>query len=75
MNDRDPVHVPLRITQAKASDLSNEFQSLIADAGSSDDGLEVHKIVGILRELWERIVAPIVKALGVLEVPRGARIW
>jgi len=70
----DPVHVPLDITHADVSDLSTEFQSLTADAGFSSDGLEVYKIVGILRKLWEHIVGPIVKVLRKL-IPRGSRIW
>jgi CHAT domain-containing protein/tetratricopeptide (TPR) repeat protein len=73
-SSQDPVHVPLDITQAKVSELSTEFRFITEDAGFSDDRLSVHRIVGILRQLWEHIVGPIVKALRELIIP-GSRIW
>ncbi|OAX34562.1 hypothetical protein K503DRAFT_832993 [Rhizopogon vinicolor AM-OR11-026] len=72
---QDPVHVPLDITQAEVLELSTEFQSLTANVGSSDNQLENQNIVGVLREVWARIVFPIVDALRVLKVRRRSRIW
>jgi len=74
LSTQDPVHIPLDITRATVSELSNLFQSLTKDAGTSDHPLELNTIVGVLRTLWERIVDPIVKALKVL-IPRRSRIW
>ncbi|KAJ8596893.1 TPR-like protein [Rhizopogon salebrosus TDB-379] len=74
LSSQGPVHVPLNIARAEVSELSTNFRSLIDDAGSSDNGLEASNIIGILRELWERVVGPIVKALRDL-IPRGSRIW
>ncbi|KAG1721693.1 CHAT domain-containing protein [Suillus paluster] len=74
LSAKDPVHVPLDITQAEVSKLSSEFQSLIEHGGSSDHELESHKIVGVLRELWDRVVSPVTQALKVLVHP-GSRIW
>ncbi|KAG2153316.1 TPR-like protein [Suillus clintonianus] len=74
LSAQDPVHVPLHITQAEVSQLSSEFQSLIEGVGSSDHRLESHKIVGILRKIWDRIVGPVVEALRTFIKP-GSRIW
>ncbi|KAG1880886.1 TPR-like protein [Suillus subluteus] len=62
LSDRDPVHVPIDITQTEVSDLSSEFQSLSKEFAS-------------FRKLWHNIVGPIVQALGVLNVHSGSRIW
>ncbi|KAG1829956.1 TPR-like protein [Suillus variegatus] len=72
LNDQDPVHVPIDITQTEVSDLSSEFQSLIKEFGSSDTQLE---LVSILRKLWHHIVGPVVQALKVSNVRPGSRIW
>jgi CHAT domain-containing protein len=72
LSDRDPVHVPIDITQTEASDLSTEFQSLSKEFGSFDTQ---HKLVRILRKLWHDIVDPIVQALGASNVHPGSRIW
>ncbi|KAG1829508.1 CHAT domain-containing protein, partial [Suillus variegatus] len=61
---RDPVHVPLDITQAKVFELSSQLDS-------SDDEL----LVGILRKLWNDVVNPIVQVLRESEVRPGSRIW
>jgi len=74
MDTQEPVHIPLKITQAEVSELSTEFYSHTMNAGSSDNQFGVHKIVGILRELWEHVVGPIVKILRKI-IPRGSRIW
>ncbi|KAG1890405.1 CHAT domain-containing protein [Suillus subluteus] len=68
----DPVHVPLDVTQADVSELSSEFQSLAEQFGSSD---HQHKLVGILRKLWNDIVDPIVQALRESNICPGSRIW
>jgi CHAT domain-containing protein len=72
LSDRDPVHVPIGITQTEVSDLAIEFQSLSKDFGHHDT---THKLVGILRKLWHNIVDPIVQALGASNVHPGSRIW
>jgi len=74
LSAKDPVHIPLDIERVEVSELSNQFQSLTKDAGTSDHQLERNTLVGVLRTLWERIVDPIVKALKVL-IPRHSRIW
>ncbi|KAG2738959.1 hypothetical protein P692DRAFT_20666675, partial [Suillus brevipes Sb2] len=72
LSDRDPVHVPIDITQTEVSDLSTEFQSLSKDFGSFNSQ---YKLVGILRKLWHNIVGPIVQALAASNVHPGSRIW
>ncbi|OAX44469.1 hypothetical protein K503DRAFT_764886 [Rhizopogon vinicolor AM-OR11-026] len=74
LSAQDPVHLRLDISRAEVSEWSTELQSITKDAGSSDDCLERNKIVGILRELWQHIIAPIVKALKGLIRPHS-RIW
>jgi len=74
LSAQDPVHIPLDIERAEVSELSNQFQSLTKDAGTSDHRLFLNTIVSLLRTLWERIVDPIVKALKLL-IPRRSRIW
>ncbi|KAG1740788.1 uncharacterized protein EDB91DRAFT_1237200 [Suillus paluster] len=46
----------------------------LENGGFSDDQLELYGIVGVLRELWEHIVGPVVQVLGKLIEP-GSRIW
>jgi CHAT domain-containing protein len=72
LSDRDPVHVPIDITQTEGSDLSTEFQSLSKEFGSVDTQ---HKLVKILRKLWHDIVDPVVQAPGASNVHPGSRIW
>jgi CHAT domain-containing protein/tetratricopeptide (TPR) repeat protein len=69
----DPVHIPFDIAQADVSELSTKFQSLIRNAGSSDN--QQYEIVNVLRTLWECVVGPIVEALRELLVRPGSRIW
>ncbi|KAG1752378.1 CHAT domain-containing protein [Suillus paluster] len=45
------VQVPVHVSQ-----LSSEFQSLINRADSSDHQLESHKLVAVLRKLWDGVV-------------------
>ncbi|KAG1878122.1 TPR-like protein [Suillus subalutaceus] len=68
----DPVHVPLDVTQADVSELSSEFQLLAEQFGSSD---HQHKLVGVLRKLWNDIVDPVVQALRESNICPGSRIW
>jgi len=75
LSTQDPIHVSLDIAQAEVLELSTRFQSLTADVGSSDNKLENQNIIGVLRELWTRIVSPIVHALRALKVRRRSRIW
>jgi CHAT domain-containing protein len=73
LSAEDPVHIPLQdIVQADVLELSKEFQSLIKNAGSSDN--QLNEIVGVLCKLWECVVSPIVEALRHLAQP-GSRIW
>ncbi|KAG1744133.1 TPR-like protein [Suillus paluster] len=61
---RDPVHIPLDITQTEVSELSSEFQSLAEEFGSSDHQQE---LASILRELWKLYLES--------KVEYGSRIW
>ncbi|KAG1739320.1 TPR-like protein [Suillus lakei] len=72
LSGRDPVHVPLVVSQTEVSELSSEFQSLSEQFGFSN---HQHKLVGILRKLWRDIVDPVVQALRVSNVHPGSRIW
>ncbi|KAG1759241.1 TPR-like protein [Suillus occidentalis] len=72
LSDRDPVHVPIDITQTEVFDLSIEFQSLSKEFGSFDTQ---HKLIKILRKLWHDIVDPVVQALGASNVHPGSHIW
>ncbi|KAG2129604.1 TPR-like protein [Suillus clintonianus] len=74
LSSRDPVHVPLDIGQAEVAELSSEFKSLTDRVGTSDHQLE-YKIVGVLRQLWDHVVDPIVRALRELSIHRRSRIW
>ena len=69
--DRDPVHIPLRITQAGARDLSMELRTLTARARRADVTTD---LAVILRKLWDEMVSPIVDFLEPI-LPRGSRIW
>jgi CHAT domain-containing protein len=74
LSAKDPVHIPLDISQADVLGLSKEFQSLIGNAGSSDNQLYENQVVSVLRTLWERVVDPIVENLRDFAEPRS-RIW
>ncbi|KAG1824872.1 CHAT domain-containing protein [Suillus subaureus] len=68
----DPVHVSLDTTQAELSEFSSEFQSLTEQFGSCD---RQHKLVSILRKLWNDIVDPVIQALRESNIRPGSRIW
>ncbi|KAG1751330.1 TPR-like protein [Suillus paluster] len=74
LSDQDPIHIALGIARTEVSELSSTFRSLTDHAGSSDHQTELLDIVGVLRELWNNIVEPIVQALRQF-IPRGSRIW
>ena len=69
--DKDPVHIPLSITQANVRGLLSKLQALTGRAGRMDVTSEVLKF---LQELWDKVISPIV---GVLfpQVRRQSRIW
>ncbi|KAN0082482.1 CHAT domain containing protein [Tylopilus felleus] len=69
--DQGPVHIPLRITQAGARDLSMELQTLTARARKVDVRTD---LAAFLRKLWDQIVSPIVDFLHTILQP-GSRIW
>ena len=68
---RDPVHIPLRITQADVRELSKELHTLTARATRDDVTKE---LAFFLRKLWDQIVSPIVNCLRVSH-PSQSRIW
>jgi CHAT domain-containing protein/tetratricopeptide (TPR) repeat protein len=69
--DRDPVHIPLQITQQDARDLSTELHTLTTRAKSADVTKE---LAFFLRKLWDQIVSPIVDCLQITH-PFQAHIW
>jgi CHAT domain-containing protein/tetratricopeptide (TPR) repeat protein len=69
--DRDPVHIPLRITREGVRDLSTELQTLTVRATRADVTKE---LACFLRQLWDQIVSPIVDCLRTTH-PFQSRIW
>ena len=69
--DRDPVHIPLQITQDNARDLSNEFLTLTVRAKRGD---VTRELSFFMRQLWNQIVSPIVDCLQANH-PSQSRIW
>jgi CHAT domain-containing protein/tetratricopeptide (TPR) repeat protein len=69
--NRDPVHIPLQITQQDARHLSTELHTLTARAKSADVTKE---LAFFLRKLWDQIVSPIVDCLQTTH-PSQSRIW
>ena len=69
--DRDPVHIPLRITQQDVRKLSTDLRTLTIRARKVDVKKE---LAVFLRNLWEQIVSPIVDFLRTV-LPPGSRIW
>ena len=69
--DRDPVHIPLQITQEGVLDLSTKLHALamLAMRGGLTRGLK-----SALRKLWDQIVSPIVDFLQTTH-PCQSRIW
>jgi hypothetical protein len=69
--DRDPVHIPLQITQQDVRDLSTELHTLTVRAKRADMTKE---LAFFLRKLWDQIVSPIVDCL-LTTHPSQSRIW
>ena len=69
--DRDPVHVPLHITQEEVRELSKELHTLSVRAMRGDVTKE---LASFLRKLWDQIVSPIVDCLQASH-PSQSRIW
>ncbi|KAI9567996.1 CHAT domain-containing protein [Boletus coccyginus] len=69
--DRDPVHIPLQVTQEGVRDMSTELSKLTERAKRIDVARE---LAGFLRKLWDQIVSPIVDFLQTIHPPRS-RIW
>ena len=69
--DRDPVHIPLQISQEDVRDLSTELHTLTVRAKRDD---MTRDLAFFLRKLWDRIVSPIVDCLQTIH-PSQSRIW
>jgi tetratricopeptide (TPR) repeat protein len=69
--DRDPVHIPLQISQEDVRDLSTELHTLTVRATTDDVTKE---LAFFLRKLWDQIVSPIVDCLQTSH-PIQSRIW
>ena len=69
--DRDPVHIPLQITQKEVRELSKELHTLTVRATRDD---VTRELAFFLRNLWDRIVSPIVDCLRTIH-PFQSRIW
>ena len=69
--DRDPVHIPLQITQDGVRGLSTELHILSVRATKADVTKE---LAFFLRKLWDQIVSPIVDILQTFH-PSQSRIW
>jgi CHAT domain-containing protein len=69
--DRDPVHIPLQISQEDVRDLSTELHTLTVRAMTDDVTKE---LAFFLRKLWDQIVSPIVDCLQTSH-PTQSRIW
>jgi CHAT domain-containing protein/tetratricopeptide (TPR) repeat protein len=69
--DRDPVHIPLQITQEDVRRLSKELHALTVRAKRADVTKE---LASFLRKLWDEIVSPIVDCLRKTH-PSQSRIW
>ena len=69
--DRDPVHVPLQITQQDVRHLSAELRTLTVRAKRDD---VTRELAAFLRKPWDQIVSPIVDSLQMTH-PTHSRIW
>ena len=68
--DRDPIHIPLQITQQSVQDLSKELHRLTLC--TKDD--VTRELISFLRNLWDQVVSPIVDVLQPIH-PSQSRIW
>ena len=71
LHDRDPVHIPLQITQENVRGLATELRTLTAHARRADVTKE---LAFLLRRLWDQVVWPIVDFLQATH-PSESRIW
>ncbi|KAF8440054.1 CHAT domain-containing protein [Boletus edulis BED1] len=69
--DRDPVHIPLQITQASVRNLSEELHASTERAKKVD---VTRELGSLLRNLWDQVVSPIVDFL-LTTLPLQSRIW
>jgi CHAT domain-containing protein/tetratricopeptide (TPR) repeat protein len=69
--DRDPVHIPLQITQENVRDLATELHTLTVRAKRAD---MTRELASFLRKIWDQIVSPIVHFLQAT-LPSRSRIW
>ena len=69
--DRDPVHIPLHITQEDVRELSKELHTFARLACFVN---VTSVLASILRMLWDQIVSPIVDILRTTH-PSQSRIW
>ena len=69
--DRDPVHIPLQITQENVRDLEAELRMLTVRATQTDT---TRQFAFFIRKLWDQIVSPIVDVLQTIH-PSRSRIW
>ncbi|KAF8122961.1 TPR-like protein [Boletus edulis] len=69
--DRDPVHIPLQITQESVRDLSMELHASTERAKKVD---VTRELGSLLRNLWDQVVSPVVDFLLTI-LPLQSRIW
>ena len=69
--DRDPVHIPLQITQEDFRALSTELHTLTVRAKRAD---MTRELAFFLRRFWDQIVSPFVDCLKMTH-PSQSRIW
>jgi CHAT domain-containing protein/tetratricopeptide (TPR) repeat protein len=69
--DRDPVHIPLQVTQEGVQALSTELHTLSVRATKADVAKE---LAFFLHKLWDQVVSPIVDYLQTTH-PSQSRIW
>ena len=69
--DRDPVHIPLQVTQEDVRGLSKELHILTRRAKKDN---VTRELALFLRKLWDLIVSPIVDCLHTTQ-PSQSRIW
>ncbi|KAN0080155.1 CHAT domain containing protein [Tylopilus felleus] len=69
--DRDPVHIPLSITQEHVKDLALMLRTTTMRAKLNDVSKD---LALILRELWDCVVSHVAEYLQPI-LPRGSRVW
>ena len=69
--DKDPVHIPLSITQENVRGLSSKFRALTVDARKMNLTRDLFEF---LEKLWDSAISPIAGVL-LRQVRRQSRIW